>query len=403
MIAGALLTSLAITLQWPTGTILAMEPGTAAPLAAARMSADAQGQGQPARMRFEVMDRNRDGEISRDEWRGSARSFDVHDWNGDGRLSGNEVRIGARQNTSLEEADHNPSRAERYMSWTEAGFVSLDHNRDGRITSNEWHYERESFVRADRNRDGALDRAEFIGADIDDDRGDQFEDLDVNRNGRVERDEWHASDDAFTWLDRNRDGVLSRLEVTGDEQVAKPSDQFASLDIDGNGTIARNEWHWSLGSFNQRDLNRDGVLSRREFAATASGASGASDATTTPRVVRVNAQQRWTDTGIDVRAGDVVTFDSRGTIRLSSDSNDVATPAGSRKPGRAAPATNVNAAAGALIARIGDSAQIVVGDRRSAPAPMGGRLYLGINDDHLPDNNGEFEVTVGIQGRRRGY
>jgi len=386
---GALLTSLVIALPWATGAIQAMEPE----------AIDEQGQARPARMRFEVMDRNNDGEISRDEWRGSARSFDVHDWNGDGRLSGNEVRIGAQQNTNLEDADHNPSRAERYASWTEAGFVSLDHNRDGRITSNEWHYERESFQRADRNRDGALDRAEFIGGDMDDDRGDQFEDLDANRNGRVEREEWHASDDAFTWLDRNRDGVLSRIEVSGDEQAAKPSDQFASLDYDGNGTIARNEWHWSLGSFNQRDLNRDGVLSRREFAA----AGGASDATTTPKAVRVNAQQRWTDTGIDVRAGDVVTFDSRGTIQLSSDSNDVATPAGSRKPGRAAPATNVNAAAGALIARIGDSAQVVIGDRRSMPAPTGGRLYLGINDDHLPDNNGAFEVTVGIQGRRRGY
>jgi Ca2+-binding EF-hand superfamily protein len=401
MIAVPLLTtSLVVALQWAPGAIQAIDPGIVAPLAVARTSTDQQSLGRPARMRFEVMDRNNDGEISRDEWRGSARSFDVHDWNGDGRLSGDEVRIGAQQNTNLEEADHNPSRAERYASWTEAGFASLDHNRDGRITSNEWHYDRESFVRADRNRDGALDRAEFLGSDMDDDRGDRFDDLDANGNGRIEREEWHASNDAFMWLDRNRDGVLSRLEVTGEEQAASRSDQFASLDYDGNGTISRNEWHWSLGSFSQRDLNRDGVLSRREFA---SAAGGADDSTTTPQVVRVSAQQRWTDTGIDVRAGDVLTFDSRGTVQLSSDSNDVATPAGSRKQGRVAPATNVNAAAGALIARIGDSDPIAVADRRSISAPLGGRLYLGINDDHLPDNTGEFEVTVGIQGRTRRY
>ncbi|MGH9173838.1 MAG: hypothetical protein ACRD1H_05755, partial [Vicinamibacterales bacterium] len=155
-------------------------------------------------MRFEVMDRNNDGVITRDEWRGSPRSFEVHDWNGDGRLAGNEVRIGARQETDFEEADHNPSRAERFVSWTDAGFANLDHNRDRRITSNEWHYDRESFLRADRNRDGVLNRTEFLGSDMDDDRGDQFEDLDVNGNGRVERGEWHASADAFTWLDRNR-------------------------------------------------------------------------------------------------------------------------------------------------------------------------------------------------------
>jgi Ca2+-binding EF-hand superfamily protein len=376
-----LLTSFVLTLQLAAG---------------AGPSTDGQGTSQPARMRFQVMDRNNDGEISRDEWRGSARSFDVHDWNGDGRLSGNEVRIGARQDTNLEEADHNPSRAERYASWTEAGFTSLDHNRDGRITSNEWHYERESFLRADRNRDGALDRAEFLGADMDDDRGDQFDDLDANGNGRVEREEWHASDDAFMWLDRDRDGVLSRIEVTGEAQPTTRSDQFASLDYDGNGTITRNEWHWSLGSFNQRDLNRDGVLSRREFAATADSANSS---TTLPRMVRVNSQHSWTDTGIDVRAGDVLTFNARGTVQLSTNPNDVATPAGSRM-GRSAP-TSVHALAGVLIARIGDSAPMVVGGRSSLTVSGSGRLYLGVNDDHLPDNTGEFEVTVGIQGRAR--
>ena len=41
------------------------------------------------------MDANRDGAISRDEWRGSDQSFRVHDWNGDGVLSGGEVRVGA--------------------------------------------------------------------------------------------------------------------------------------------------------------------------------------------------------------------------------------------------------------------------------------------------------------------
>lgn len=396
MIAAALLTYSIIGLSWASTAHPSLEHDRERRVTAL-MPAGAQGTARPARMRFEVMDRNNDGEISREEWRGSARSFEVHDWNGDGRLAGDEVRIGGRRNTRLEEADHNPSWAERYESWTEAGFASLDHNRDGRITSNEWHYERESFVRADRNRDGALDRAEFLGSDIDDDRGDRFDDLDVNRNGRVERDEWHASDDAFTWLDRDRDGVLSRREVTGDEQVGRRNDQFASLDYDGNGTLERNEWHWSLGSFNQRDANRDGVLSRREF-----GSGGdAGNTETTRRVVRVNAKERWTDTGLTVRRGEEVTFDSRGQVQLSGDANDVAGPAGSQKPGRVMPSTNVNAPAGALIARIGESTTIAVGSRRLIRATVAGRLYLGLNDDHLDDNRGEFEVAVGVESPTR--
>lgn len=399
MTVAVLLGCTVLGLSWVSGASLSMERDPARRLGAAVVAAAGQGTARPARMRFEVMDRNNDGEITREEWRGSARSFEVHDWNGDGRLSGDEVRIGGRRNSRLEEADHDPSWAERYESWTEEGFRNLDHNRDGRITSNEWHYERESFIRADRNRDGALDRAEFLGSDMDDDRNDRFDDLDADRSGRIERDEWHASDDAFTWLDRNRDGVLSRREVTGDEQEGRGNDQFASLDYDGNGTLERNEWHWSLGSFNQRDVNRDGVLSRREFG------SGADDATpeTTTRVVRVSAQQRWTDTGLTVRRGDEVTFDSRGQVQLSGDANDVAGPEGSRRPGRVMPATNVNAPAGALIARIGDATTIVVGDRRSIRATAAGRLYLGLNDDHLDDNRGGFEVTVGIESATRRY
>ena len=158
---------------------------------------------------------------------------------------------------------------------------------------------------------------------------------------------------------------------------------FAEFRADGTCQIVDERCTW---------VARDDVL-------TIGTEDGASDVTTTPRVVRVSAQQRWTDTGVDVRGGDELTFDSRGRVQLSGDSNDVATPAGSQKPGRVMPATNVNAPAGALIARIGDSTTIVVGDRRSIRAPSGGRLYLGLNDDHLPDNNGEFEVTVGIQRR----
>jgi Ca2+-binding EF-hand superfamily protein len=350
-------------------------------------------------MRFEAMDRNNDGVITRDEWRGSQRSFEVHDWNGDGRLAGNEVRIGAQQNANVDEADHNPSRAERFASWTEAGFANLDHNRDRRITANEWHYDRETFLRADRNRDGALNLAEFLGSDMDDDRGDLFENLDVDDDGRVERAEWHASAEAFSWLDRNRDGVLSRLEMVGEEQATPPRDQFASLDYDGNGVLNRNEWHWSLGAFNQRDLNRDGVLSRQEFATTAD------DSVRPPlssQSVRVDSRQRWTDTGLNVRAGDVLTFNAQGSIQMSTDANDLATPAGSRT-GRRAPNAPLNAVAGALIARIDGSAPFLVGDRRSITAPVGGRLYLGVNDDHLPDNAGEYEVTVAIQGRTTRY
>ena len=357
-------------------------------------------QGRATRMRFEAMDRNSDGVITRDEWQGSARSFQVHDWNGDGRLAGNEVRVGGQREEEVEGADHAPGRAERYAVWTAAGFTRLDHDRDGRLTVNEWHYDMETFRRIDRNGDEAVSRNEFLTDEDaeDDDRGDNFDDLDMNNNGRVERAEWHAGAAAFTRLDKNGDGVLSRFEVVGAQTSQDTYDQFAGIDYDRSGTIARDEWHWSNTSFNQRDTNGDGTLSRREFDA-AGGAPLTAAAASTVQSVRVNAQQRWTDSAITVRAGDTLTFEANGSITMSDDSGDTASPAGSSRGRRAPDAPVLNQLAGGLIIRIDDYGPIFVGGKTTLVAPVGGRVYLGVNDDHLPDNRGEFIVKMGVRGR----
>ena len=370
----------------------------AVPLAYTTASVEAQN--RAAQMRFEAMDTNRDGQISKAEWQGNARSFQVHDWNGDGVLSGPEVRVGAQRNTNWEEADHNPNRFERNLTWTAAAFTNLDHNRDGRIAANEWHYDVETFRRVDANRDGSINRAEFLGADIDDDRGDNFDDLDYNNNGLVERTEWHGSTASFNALDRNRDGRLSRFEVVGGQDTTGDVyDQFAGLDYDHNGTIARNEWHWSQGSFAARDLDRNGLISRREFEATATPETSATASGAGSQRIVVNAKNRWTDAMLDVRAGDILTFNASGTITMSDNPSDTSVPAGATTGRRAPDAPILNQLAGGLIARIDGYGPIWIGNRTTLTAPVSGRLYLGVNDDHLPDNSGEYVVTVGVQGR----
>ena len=359
-------------------------------------------QNKPARMRFEAMDANRDGKITEDEWKGSERAFDVQDWNGDGVLSGPEVRVGARRNTNWEEADHNPNRYERNLSWTASAFTALDHNRDGKLTANEWHYDVETFRRVDENHDSAISRAEFLGGDEDDARDTNFDDLDLNNNGLVERGEWYGSNASFTALDKNRDGRLSRFEVVGSQDTTGDTyDQFASLDYDRNGSIARDEWHWSNGSFTSRDLDRNGVISRREFEATTEGGTAATPQApaAATHAVRVNSQVRWTDADLDVRAGDVLTFSANGTITMSEGTSDTSVPAGATTGRRAPDAPILNQLAGGLIARIDGYGPIWIGNRTTVTAPVGGRLYLGVNDDHLPDNRGEYVVTVGVQGR----
>ena len=229
--------------------------------------------------RFRGMDRNRDGIISRAEWRGSAQSFDVQDWDGNGVLEGNEVRAGA--------------------------------------------------VRPGRGRGRN---------DVDVNQQEDFDYLDANNNGRVERREWQSSLDLFNRLDTNRDGILTRAE------------------------------------------------------ANQSAAIG-----TTGEVVSVDSSVRWTDTGIDVRAGDTLTFNADGRVRLSDNAGDSAFASGAESGRRAAAAPVPNAPAGGLIARIANGQAVYVGDRRSLRAPRAGRQFLGVNDDHLADNDGVYRVTVDVR------
>lgn len=231
----------------------------------------AQGRSQRS-MRFAAMDTNGDGVITRQEWRGSAQSFAVHDWNRDGILSGDEVRPGARQDDRSSEPDpfDYGEREYEFTDWTASGFRSLDHNGDGRIGRDEWHFDAETFRRADHNRDGFLSRSEFVGerddANMDDDRNDRFAYLDTNGDGRVTRSEWHGTAERFNALDDNHDGVLTRVEMRGGNEP--PPDLFTSVDVNKDNRITQNEWHWSRASFDARDRNRDGQLSREEFAGT---------------------------------------------------------------------------------------------------------------------------------------
>jgi hypothetical protein len=180
--------------------------------------------------------------------------------------------------------------------------------------------------------------------------------------------------------------------LTGD---TSRSGRFNSMDYNRDGVISRDEWEGSQRAFNQRDLNGDGVLTRRELLAGEPGAVA-----TSGEMIYVDPRTRWTDTGIFVEAGDTITFDAEGTIQMSTNPNDTATPNGSHLGRRAENAPIWQASAGALIARIGNSQPMTVGDRRTiARAPVSGNLYLGVNDDFLGDNSGEYRVSVTIENR----
>jgi len=220
-------------------------------------------QAQSRNMRFQGMDLNGDGVITREEWRGNTRSFREHDWNGDGRLSGDEVRPGARVDPQWDQRSAGTSgRDDADVDRSAARFRELDTDRNGRLTLGEWSGRNDVFYGLDRNGDNALSLREFTGA-TGSQAADRFNTLDVNNDGRVTRDEWRGSVAVFSALDANRDGVLTRSEAVGGEQTAP--DDFSRLDVNRDGWLSRNEWRWNTAAFDRLDANRDGRLSVSEF------------------------------------------------------------------------------------------------------------------------------------------
>ncbi|HJU44914.1 MAG TPA: LecA/PA-IL family lectin [Vicinamibacterales bacterium] len=165
-----------------------------------------------------------------------------------------------------------------------------------------------------------------------------------------------------------------------------------------NGTIEFEERRGFGGGRTLR-FDRDEVV-RIEFENNRRGSgndflSGGRPSGMRERQVIVSADVPWNDAGIDVRAGQTIYFESQGQVRWGRDRRDG--PAGERNspsnPNR--PMGNRNAAA--LIGKVGNASTdyFFIGDE-TGPIRMrsAGRLYLGINDDVLTDNSGNFRVVV---------
>lgn len=145
------------------------------------------------------------------------------------------------------------------------------------------------------------------------------------------------------------------------------------------------------------------VLSHTD-AAAAAGSNNSAMAPTAGSGVVVNSKTRWTPTGITVRRGETLTLNTTGEVRLSTNGDDMAPPAGSASGRMATGGPLPNVLAGALIGRIGNGTPFGIGNQTTLVTPAAGQLFLGVNDGDLDDNTGEFRVEITRSGsplRRR--
>jgi len=120
-----------------------------------------------------------------------------------------------------------------------------------------------------------------------------------------------------------------------------------------------------------------------------------SDAPASARSVVVPSNVQWTNTGINVSRGQYLRFEPSGEIRLSTNGEDIGRPAGAMDARRADRATIPSIPVGALIGRVGNGQPFSIGDTTNAfDMPADGRLFLGVNDDHVADNSGNYVVRI---------
>ena len=149
-------------------------------------------------------------------------------------------------------------------------------------------------------------------------------------------------------------------------------------------------------------VDRDDVRAIEFEESGAPGGSGYPGAPSRPRGLRekdvtVSGDVPFVDTGIDVRSGQPVYFESGGSVWWKP--NEKAGPEGeegsdrerdSRRPMPRRPT-------GGLLGKVGhESTDLFFIGADPGPIRMrsAGRLLLGVNDDYFKDNHGNFRVVV---------
>jgi hypothetical protein len=117
-------------------------------------------------------------------------------------------------------------------------------------------------------------------------------------------------------------------------------------------------------------------------------------------VVTVDGTIRWTDSGIDLAAGDAIDVEASGVVAHNVfDPASRVGPDGDPRPELAVfnlvtDGMRLEGRHCALTGRIGDGPPFVIGSSAHIVANAPGRLYLGVDDNGLDNNAGDFDAAL---------
>lgn len=140
------------------------------------------------------------------------------------------------------------------------------------------------------------------------------------------------------------------------------------------------------------------VMARPDNAAANAPAAVGSTGPSPAQGVTVSSQMQWSPTGIIVSRGEWVTFSTTGEVKIGGEGNPTANADGVTTGARAPDSPVAAAPAGALVGKIGNGPAFLIGSRNRMQMTAAGQLFLGVNDGHLQDNEGSFQVQVARAG-----
>jgi hypothetical protein len=209
---------------------------------------------------------------------------------------------------------------------------------------------------------------------------------------------------SFAWTVAAAMVVLAGASLAADTLYLRNGDQ-----VRGRLVAVRNgEVEFRQEGYNARTMRVDVADVRRiDFDDSYSGGSGSGGYDSgsyggsgrpggmRERSIVVSADVAFVDTGIDVRSGQEIYFKSSGQVRWGPNRKDGPQGEKNSPENQARPMPNRPAAA--LIGKVGNGSRdyfFIGAEEGPIRVRNSGRLFLGINDDWLDDNSGNFRVIV---------